>query len=273
MYLSGIEAHALFVRFPGKTLEWNGDTGRYIESNRVGAPQDGIRVMLYATDATSGLPSLPLSEVGALDLFVRASVERPDSTALRFVVRGPAPSSVIYADFTAQTVDVVNLGSVITGYVTDGATRLDFTVPYQIIFQGAVHFGGFGNPSAAFEAASQNLRFVNDVVINEDRGDFFDYATNVSISARMVVSNDSLSISGALTVPDAGPLHETLTLSVNGREFGTLENTGSVETLRAPNGEALGLDAQNVLRVLAETLFSIGLNVEFPTLVIFYCGC
>jgi hypothetical protein len=76
-----------------------------------------------------------------------------------------------------------------------------------------------------------------------------------------------------LTIPDDGELHETLTLKVNGSEFGTLESTGNVETFRASNGQALGLDGQNVLRVLAETLFSIGLNIEFPTLVIFYCGC
>ena len=273
MYLSGIEMHALAVHFPGRTLEWNQETTRYVESNRAGAPEDGLRAILYAIDAVSGLPALPLSEVGALDLFVLSRPDRPDSSALRFVVRGPGPGGVIYADFTAKTVDFISESAIIAGYVTSGATRLDFAIPYHIVFQGPVYFGGLGHPSGTFEAAPQNLRFVNDVTLLEDRGNFFDFAAQFVVDARMAVSNDSLALSGTLTIPDDGALHETLTLKVNGSEFGTLESTGSIETFRASNGQALGLEGQNVLRVLAETLFSIGLNIEFPTLVIFYCGC
>jgi hypothetical protein len=189
-------------------------------------------------------------------------------------VRGPGSAGEIKAEFTAQTVDWISLSAIVTGYVTNGVTRLDFSVPYHIQFQGPVYFGGPpGRPSSTFEAPSQNLRFVNDVTITEDRGNLWDFATELNAVARLAVSNDSLTVSARLTFPDDGPVHETLTLSVNGREFGTRENTGSVESFRAPSGQALDLNAQSVLRVLTETLFSIGLNIEFPTLVLFYCGC
>lgn len=274
MYLSGVEVHALFVQFPGKTLEWNQETARYVESNRTGAPQDGRRVILYATDRATGLPALPLREVGALDLFVHASSQRADSTELRFVVRGPGTSSVIYADFTASTVDWGAMTAIVRGYVANGATRVDFSVPYHVIFQREVYFGGYGGgPSAAFEVVNQSLPFVNDVVFNEDRGNFFDFAATFTVGARMMVSSDSLAANGKLTLYDNGTQGTTLTLRLNGREFGTMETTGNVETYRAPGGQALGVDAQNALRVLAETMFGIGLNIEYPTLVIFFCGC
>jgi hypothetical protein len=77
MYLSGIEVHTIGLQPSGRTLEWNPEGGRYVESSLAGAPQDGLRVILYAIDAGTGRPALPLSAVGALDLFLLTRADRP----------------------------------------------------------------------------------------------------------------------------------------------------------------------------------------------------
>lgn len=276
MYLAGVEVHSISPFDLGKTLEWDAATARYVRSSRTDGPPDGLRVSLYAVSPETGLPALPLKEVGALDLFAQNSLlgSHSDSVVLRFVVRGAAPSSVTLADFTARGVFQPGcLCASVAGYVTDGRVRVDFSIPYEIVLQGPVYFGGFRHPAATFDAAPPNLHVLNNTVINEDRGEAFDFAYEITTDARLEFHEDSLAASGKLTVFDSGASSTDVRVAANGREIGTMTASNGAETFTGAGNTTLGPDDQRVLRALATALFAIGLNLEYPVLVIFYCGC
>src|SRR5438874_1300229 len=52
----------------GKTFVWDATLGSYRPSNRRGAPPNGVRLVLYAIDPRTQLPSSPLTEIGYADL-------------------------------------------------------------------------------------------------------------------------------------------------------------------------------------------------------------
>ena len=52
----------------GKTLVWDTQSSGYIVGNQTGAPANGIRILLYFTNAATGTPFLPVTPIGSLDL-------------------------------------------------------------------------------------------------------------------------------------------------------------------------------------------------------------
>jgi hypothetical protein len=278
MFLAGVEVHSISPLDLGTTLTWDPAAGAFTLSDRTDGPSDGLRVILYAIDGATGLPALPLTEVGTVDLFARNDLltgTPQDTIALRFLVRGTGASPVTYADFTAWSTYVPGcLCATVEGWVTDGTTRVDFTVPYQITSSGTLsYFGGFSRPSAVFDVTPPGFRFYNDVIINEDRGDFLDYAYQVTVGARFGLLGDSLDAAGSVVVDDAGEATTTVTLGVNGNAYATVALHGGEPTFTTPLNGPLTPDERNALLVVASALFAIGFNIEYPTLMIFWCGC
>ncbi|HEX5633293.1 MAG TPA: hypothetical protein VFX50_08700 [Gemmatimonadales bacterium] len=52
----------------GGTWEWQPARSRYVRTGLAGAPDDGVRFLLYAVDAATGLPRLPLRQLGYADV-------------------------------------------------------------------------------------------------------------------------------------------------------------------------------------------------------------
>jgi hypothetical protein len=52
----------------GATFTWEPALGRYVPTNRPGAPLDGVRFELFAADPATGRPALPLVPAGQADL-------------------------------------------------------------------------------------------------------------------------------------------------------------------------------------------------------------
>jgi len=71
----------------GRTFEWDPATGHYDLTARAGAPQDGVRHVLY--QVTGADPTLPLAEIGTTDFRPGSGV----TPAVRTVVRGGGASS------------------------------------------------------------------------------------------------------------------------------------------------------------------------------------
>lgn len=70
----------------GRTFEWDPGTGHYGLTARSGAPQDGVRHVLY--QVTGADPALPLAEIGTTDYHPGTGV----TPAVRTVVQGGGPS-------------------------------------------------------------------------------------------------------------------------------------------------------------------------------------
>jgi hypothetical protein len=120
---------ALFpVDLLGKTFVYNPDSAKYVlDPQAVGAPADGVRLILYAVDPVLHQPLIPLQSVGTLDLI---DVSNASQDAVEIVA---TVGSVTYIDYTASAsvgTTSATLGAV--GYVSNGTDRLDFNLSLAV---------------------------------------------------------------------------------------------------------------------------------------------
>jgi hypothetical protein len=109
----------------GKTFVWDTIAVRYVASTAAGAPANGVRFVLYATRPPVSEPSRPLIAMGYADL-----TDQSTSSAAVLgvvVVGGTAPTPVTYASYTVARSAAPEREWAVVGFVTDGATLLDFT--------------------------------------------------------------------------------------------------------------------------------------------------
>jgi hypothetical protein len=108
----------------GATFVWNDAENRFVrDSERTGAPQNGIRLILYAVDPIIHRPIEPGSEneVGYLDITDEST---PAADALHLVA---VVNDITYLDYVASAVTTqtsVTLSA--EGYLSDGTDQVDF---------------------------------------------------------------------------------------------------------------------------------------------------
>lgn len=133
----GLEvAETVFPPFVlGKILVWDPVDGSYIvDPDLSGAPASGVRFLLYEVDPTTGLPAIPLTVLGHLDLtdesdgITRLGVRAVDTTG------GTERTLLDYrlegSTSTVQGEIVVEVGA--AGFVSDGAGRMEFSLAEEI---------------------------------------------------------------------------------------------------------------------------------------------
>src|SRR5207302_185852 len=94
---------------------------------RAAAPTTGVRLILYAIDPLTQRPSSPPVEIGYADLIDNSS---GGTTTLEVIIVGTTePSPETYGDYTISgTFGGSSAKGTAAGYVTDGATWVDFTM-------------------------------------------------------------------------------------------------------------------------------------------------
>ncbi|MFN2570091.1 MAG: hypothetical protein ABR537_00565 [Gemmatimonadales bacterium] len=260
----GIDVHNMSTSLLGKSLEWNGVQREVLFTDRAGAPAEAIRVYLYVTDSTNR-PAYPPAEIGYADLYPYNTYNGggPDSISLRFVVYDARPLSgpVVVGDFLAHShADTSCQCATVEGWVSDGTTRVDFTVPYNIPLGLDGQFpGSFMAPGVAFDH----------------------FATlpgpGVSTSTAkltMAFAGDSITTTSGLLRPHANRLEGQATLAINGVYYATVSRTatGSV-TATGPNGRSMTSDETRAVSALFAVPADIAYYIEWPTFVVFFCGC
>ena len=108
----------------GKTLTWSCTSQRYAVSGASGAPNMGVRVVLYDR-APDGSIACPATANGQLDLF---DASAPGTTAVRGVVTGPGGGGPLVDYTISHNVADAQGVATATGFATDGQQRLDFQV-------------------------------------------------------------------------------------------------------------------------------------------------
>jgi len=110
----------------GVTFEWGSAEGRYVPTERTGAPANGIRFILYAIDPLTRQPAEPLNEIGFLDL-----TDDGDASATRLGLYAESGGKALvdyFIELTYQLLGEQDVSATVTaeGYISDGTSQLDF---------------------------------------------------------------------------------------------------------------------------------------------------
>ena len=127
-FLNPANPAAIFpADYLGKTFIYNPDTERYeVAPDSTGAPEDGIRLKLYAVDPVLHRPITPLDDVGYLDLTDESSPSA-DALGVLAVVQG-----ITYLEYVASAVQATgSLTFSADGYLSDGTTQVRFELSHQ----------------------------------------------------------------------------------------------------------------------------------------------
>jgi hypothetical protein len=115
----------------GRTFEWDVADGRYERTARPGAPEDGVRFILYGLDATARLPAEPLVEVGTLTITSGGTVNAPTATV---TLRDRAGTTVFaYAASRGGTASAPTFNAVGSAGVGPDAATFSLTVGFNAV--------------------------------------------------------------------------------------------------------------------------------------------
>ena len=112
---------AIPAEYLGVTFTYNADTDQYEPSDLTGAPEDGVRFMVYAVDPISGVPIEPLVEVGYADVVV---TETASAATVRIEL---VSAGVTYLDYAVGvTGSATELTVTVSGFVSNGDDQVNF---------------------------------------------------------------------------------------------------------------------------------------------------
>lgn len=242
----------------GRTLAFDAASYTYkIDSTLTGAPANGIRILIYATNALTGQPVLPLSQTGYLELTDKSS---PQSPTLGVLLTFGAVTVVQY-DVTVVTTIVAGDTSgfmVYDGFANDpaGAGRVDFVFA-DTVLHNATMLVLTGQLTAA-----DGARIRSSLTITAGSPSGFALAVSVSKGANAI----------ALDAVETNAL--TGQVKFNGVTVATLSGDLNAPTFTSANGHRLtSAESSGLLEIVDGALLAVGdlqLFVLWPTLVVFH---
>jgi hypothetical protein len=226
-----VSSTTISAEIAGKTFEYV--NGAYVATDRVGAPSNGVRFIIYAVDPITSLPTANLDEVGYAQLTDESGTT---NQAARVVV---VSGETTYLDYTVTAAATASGGRVtVAGFVTDGDIRANVNLR-----------------STVSQAVGLTLLYTVDVPKRDISIDVsltmsgLDQQTGtIDIDMAMAGPNGSVSMAGQFSETGG-----TLTVRVNGKVFATLVSTGAGEpVITGANGEPLAEEDVEALRNLFE---------------------
>jgi hypothetical protein len=258
---AGIDVHNISPSVLGRTMEWQAIHRAVIFTDRAGAPAGALRLILYTTDST-GRPAYPLVEVGYADLFPYNTYNGggPDSMALRFVVTETRTTPTVVADFVAHShADTACQCATVEGWASDGITRVDFAVPYNIPVLSDGRFGGsFTSGAIGF----QHFATLPGPGVS-----------TATANLTLTFAGDTITTTSGLLRSHAGRLEGEAGIMIDGQPFGTVQRSATGITATGPGGRSLTSAELKAVGALFAVPADIAYYIEWPTFVIFFCGC
>ena len=240
----------------GITFEWDPVTEDYVASERSGAPDNGVRFVLYETDANDD--PIPSQEIGHADLIDEGDTS--EGIALRLSVTEGTNN---FLDYRVQVVGELGTGEVmIDGFVQDDRNRLDFDIDVE----GSRRFGS-ETVDISFDAqiADRDFQITANVEgVNDATGE----SGAILITARHGNESLRLDFSGTDTSVDG-------TIDLNGSLFATVSGDPDNPTFTGASGD--GLTAQEILVLhevvkVAEDIFELFEDLMEPAAHIILLG-
>jgi hypothetical protein len=220
----------------GVTFEWNPDSLRYEATSRTGAPLNGVRFILYATDTLTDTPDTA-QEVGSLDVIDKAPAL---GAQLQFVVLGVAGSPT-FLDYTLSFLPAASAFTIqAQGYISNGRPGL---LERRFTFDAAITHTDTAN--GASEAIDFNYDVnVPDVTVNLHFAAVGDTLTDTTITVldfRFTRRRENIRLVGtdtSTTASDDG----LFTVTVNGGLYATATLTGGIFVIKDHTGAVVPID-------------------------------
>ena len=218
----------------GTTFVYDTLSGGYVPRfSRSGAPDNGVRFILYAVNPFTGAPEVT-AEVGHADLFDLGSVAGPE-IALQFIV---VSEGDIFLDYSVTAVGGQSGGSVsIEGFAGQSADRLSFGVEAQT--------------TSADASAATDVRFTIDIPERgfDVRADFStldsEQGETGSVDIRVRHRGDVIRI-----LMDGGAVSAEASFLVNGELFATATVGNGGPIVRGADGGELSAEELQALHAI-----------------------
>ena len=250
MLAAGLDVHHMDSTVLGKTVEWNSLQHSVFLTTRAGTPANALQVTLYELD-NSGLPAPSIVEIGYayLEPLNEHNGGRPDSTSLRFTLfTMPHPGGSVVADWIVWRLPADTAcgqcATITAGIIptAPGGRYIYLTIPYRIPLGGDGSFSG-SSYGGGFE-------FIHNATLPGPA------STGSTAGWAFSWQGDSVSTASGPLHPSAGQLVGTTTVMINGQAVATATRS-----------------SPGVLRGLFAVPADIADYIEWPTFVIFFCGC
>jgi hypothetical protein len=218
-------AAAIPEQYLGVTFTRDPETLEYGPSEVTGAPEDGVRFMVYAVNPISGVPITPLVEVGYADVHV---TETTSSIAARVEL---VSSDITYLDYSVNVAATSSEATItVAGFVSNGDDRVDFDLDHHL--------------------SSNALVLDYNLTVPTRNGFRIDYEASINLSTFATTSTlEARGPHGTVTVTGT----ETTTggsyeVEVNGELFATITTTpGEEPVITGADGQALTAEEQQAL--------------------------
>ena len=199
----------------GTTFVFDTIADTYVESDRTGAPATGVRFIVYAIDPFTGEPLVD-QEIGYADL-IDLSPGSQLTAGMRLLLVSGGTTHLDYSFSATPTQSSVVM--TVQGYLSDGATRLNFSVNTSVAFdQEEFEIGvdfAFSVPSRQFSTsgsvdasstASSSLVEIDLTIVSggtKVRYDIVEDENSETINATVYVNNAIFAtITGDVNDPD-----------------------------------------------------------------------
>src|SRR6266566_4346313 len=233
--ITGVSTAAL-----GTTFVWDPATNSYVASSDSGAPANGERFMLYALSQRTGLPSVPLTSIGYVDLTDSSA----GATGVTLVGTPAAEPPATYASYS-----VAAGGASLAGFVTDGTTRLDMNVRAD-----SATPPGTLREQTAIAVAGQDLQVAESVTVSGENGDTVRMTTDLRVAS----GGEVVRAAGDVTLDTTTNLGSgQMAVSVNDSAFATI-TLGGPDLAFAPAPDVtLSAADETTLRALFSMSFEL----------------
>ena len=117
----------------GTTYVWSTDSLRYVAADVAGAPENGVRVVWYAIDPSTGIPAEPLNALGYVDLSDESTMESNRLAVTVFRYADEVTLADYYFDLSfAFTQSSFSFDVASMGYLSNGTDQLNFDVSQSL---------------------------------------------------------------------------------------------------------------------------------------------
>jgi hypothetical protein len=227
-----IAAAAVPAEVAGKTFVYDPTTASYVASDLTGAPNNGVRFILYAVDPVTYIPSDPLVETGHVDLIDLSGGTTQAGRVL--VVSG----GTTYVDYTVTATSGTSSGRVtVIGMVTDGKTQANINLRSTITFTAGLTL------TYSLDLPQRDVSI--DLSVNVS--DVSQQNSPINVNLVMSGPNGTVSMSGQFTDTSG-----TLNIRINGHAFATITSNGTVTTIARTDGTPLSDEEMQALEGVFE---------------------
>lgn len=205
----------------GQTLVWDPAENQYaVDPEREDAPSNGVRVIYYAMNPVSGLPTEPVDELGFIDLTDEDQAEE-ERLGIRVVDTSGGEDTDLLDYYVGFSGDVGGTQgeytSAAVGFLSTGSETLDFDLEEHFAWDEEAGTGEVGL-LYVYQLEDASIGLQMDATGGPEPGDFSTFVLAVDISDGQDHVDFDIDIGEDESVTGEIYLNETLVMEVSGED-------------------------------------------------------